>query len=159
MAYLIKIGQMLLTGARQGQRGAGHRRAARRPPPPARTGCKVFSPAFWRPPPMAVKNVEDAQAWEGEVLKSPVPVFVDFWAEWCGPCRMVGPVVDELSGEYGERVRFVKVNVDKAGEIASRYKVYSIPTMAIFRDGKIVKQQVGAASKDSLKSTIDSAIA
>jgi len=108
---------------------------------------------------MAVKNVEDAQAWEGEVLKAPVPVVVDGWAEWCGPCRMVGPVVDELSGEYGERVRFVKVNVDKAGEIASRYKVYSIPTMAIFRDGKIVKQQVGAASKDSLKSTIDSAIA
>lgn len=130
-----------------------------RPPPAAGTDCKVFSPAFWRPPPMAVKNVEDAQAWESEVLKSPVPVFVDFWAEWCGPCRMVGPVVDELSGEYGDSVKFVKVNVDKANEIASRYSVYSIPTMAVFRDGKIVTQQVGAASKDSLKSTIDSAIA
>lgn len=108
---------------------------------------------------MAVTHVEDTQAWESEVLKSPVPVFVDFWAEWCGPCRMVGPVVDELSGEYGDRVRFVKVNVDKANAIASKYSVYSIPTMAVFRDGKIVTQQVGAASKETLKSTIDSAIA
>lgn len=108
---------------------------------------------------MGVISVEDAQDWERVVLNSSVPVFVDFWAEWCGPCRMVGPVVDELSGEYGERVRFVKVNVDKANAIASKYNVFSIPTMAVFRGGKIVTQQVGAASKDSLKSTIDAAIA
>ncbi len=108
---------------------------------------------------MGVTHVEEAAAWEAEVLKSPVPVFVDFWAEWCGPCRMVGPVVDELSGEYDGTVKFVKVNVDKAGDIASKYNVFSIPTMVLFKDGKVLTQQVGAASKDALKSTIDTAIA
>lgn len=107
---------------------------------------------------MAVSHITEAAQWESEVIGSQTPVFVDFWAEWCGPCRMVGPVVDELSGEYDDKVKFVKVNVDKAGEIASRYSVFSIPTMILFNKGEILKQQVGAASKDQLKTIIDGAL-
>lgn len=107
---------------------------------------------------MAVEHITTAEDWESNVLKSPVPVFADFWAEWCGPCRMVGPVVDELSEEYDGKVKFVKVNVDKANELATKYSVFSIPTMIIFKGGEVVKQQVGAASKDLLKKVIDGAI-
>lgn len=107
---------------------------------------------------MAVSHIDEVVQWESDVMSSPTPVFVDFWAEWCGPCRMVGPVVDELSGEYEGKVKFVKVNVDKAGEIASKYNVFSIPTMILFNKGEILKQQVGAASKDQLKKIIDSAV-
>ena len=105
---------------------------------------------------MAVSHVTDAKEWESDILGSPVPVFVDFWAEWCGPCRMIGPIVNELAEEYDGKVKFVKVNVDKASDLASRYSVFSIPTMIIFKGGKIIKQQVGAVSKDSLKKIIDS---
>lgn len=104
---------------------------------------------------MTVSHITEVAQWETDVMGSSTPVFVDFWAEWCGPCRMVGPVVDELSGEYEGKVKFVKVNVDKAGEIASKYNVFSIPTMILFNKGQIVKQQVGAASKDQLKKIID----
>ena len=107
---------------------------------------------------MAVSEITETTQWESDVMGSSIPVFVDFWAEWCGPCRMVGPVVDELSGEYEGKVKFVKVNVDKAGEIASKYNVFSIPTMILFNKGEIVKQQVGAASKDSLQKIIDSVL-
>ncbi len=107
---------------------------------------------------MAVSDITEAAQWETDVIGSSTPVFVDFWAEWCGPCRMVGPIVDEISGEYEGKVKFVKVNVDKAGEISSRYNVFSIPTMILFKNGEIVKQQVGAASKDQLKKIIDEAV-
>ncbi|MGI0047385.1 MAG: thioredoxin [Nitrosotalea sp.] len=96
--------------------------------------------------------------WETEVMNSPIPVFVDFWAEWCGPCRMVGPVVEELAGEYAGKVNFVKVNVDESNELASRYNVFSIPTLALFSKGQVVAQQVGAASKSSYKTMIDKAL-
>jgi len=95
------------------------------------------------------------QEWGSEVVNSDIPVFVDFWAEWCGPCRMVSPVVDELSKEYTGKVKFVKVNVDQNKELASKYNIMGIPTLAIFYKGKIVAQQVGAASKSSLKSMVD----
>ncbi len=98
------------------------------------------------------------QNWEGEVINSKVPVFVDFWAEWCGPCRMVGPVIEELAGEYAGKVNFVKVNVDENNELASKYNVFSIPTLALFNKGQIVAQQVGAASKSSYKGMIDRAL-
>ncbi len=98
------------------------------------------------------------QNWESEVINSKVPVFVDFWAEWCGPCRMVGPVIEELAGEYTGKVNFVKVNVDENNELASRYNVFSIPTLALFNKGQIVAQQVGAASKSSYKGMIDRAL-
>jgi len=98
------------------------------------------------------------QNWDSEVINSKIPVFVDFWAEWCGPCRMVGPVVEELAGEYAGKVNFVKVNVDENNELASKYNVFSIPTLALFSKGQIVAQQVGAASKSSYKGMIDRAL-
>ena len=107
---------------------------------------------------MAVKSISDTKSWETDVMSSPMPVFVDFWAEWCGPCRMVSPVVEELSGEYDGKVNFVKVNVDNVNELASKYNVFSIPTLALFNKGQIIAQQVGAASKESYKNMIDSAL-
>ena len=107
---------------------------------------------------MAVKELSDPKNWETDVMTSSKPVFVDFWAEWCGPCRMVSPVVEELSDEYNGKVDFVKVNVDQANELASKYNVFSIPTLAIFNKGEIVAQQVGAASKESYKNMIDRAL-
>jgi thioredoxin 1 len=100
----------------------------------------------------------DSKNWEKEVMASQVPVFVDFWAEWCGPCRMVSPVIEELANEYAGKVNFVKVNVDENNELASKYNVFSIPTLALFSKGQIVAQQVGAASKGSYKNMIESAL-
>ena len=100
----------------------------------------------------------NTKTWETEVMQSQLPVFVDFWAVWCGPCRMVGPVVEELAGEYSGKVSFVKVNVDESGELASKYNIFSIPTLAIFNKGEIITQQVGAASKDSYKNMIENAL-
>jgi len=107
---------------------------------------------------MAISKVSDEKTWEIDVVNSPVPVFVDFWAEWCGPCRMVGPVVEELSGDYDGKIKFVKVNVDEANALASKYNIFSIPTLMIFNKGEIVAQQVGAASKETYKNMIDKAI-
>jgi len=108
---------------------------------------------------MTINKISDPKSWEIDVVNSPVPVFVDFWAEWCGPCRMVGPVIDELSGDYDdEKIKFVKVNVDEANALASKYNVFSIPTLMIFNKGEIVAQQVGAASKETYKNMIDKVI-
>lgn len=112
-----------------------------------------------RPPLVAVEQITDPAAWERDVLQSDVPVFADFWAEWCGPCRMVGPMVEELAGDYEGRVKFVKVNVDQAGAIAQKYNIFSIPTLMLFKKGEMVSQQVGAASKDSYRGMIDRALA
>ena len=105
-----------------------------------------------------VNEITSSQQFEQEVLNSASPVFVDFWADWCGPCRIVSPVVEELSKEYGDKVNFVKVNVDQNNELARKYNVFSIPTLAIFKDGQVVSQKVGASSKDSYKTMIDSQI-
>jgi len=107
---------------------------------------------------MGITKISDAKSWETTVMSSPHPVFVDFWAEWCGPCRMVSPVVEELANEFEGKVNFVKVNVDEANELASKYNVFSIPTLAIFNKGQIIAQQVGAASKDSYKKMIERAL-
>ena len=80
---------------------------------------------------MAISQVSDPKAWEIDVVNSDVPVFVDFWAEWCGPCRMVGPVVEELSGDYDVKINFVKVNVDEANALASKYNVFSLSLIHI----------------------------
>ena len=96
---------------------------------------------------------------DADVINSDKPALVDFWAEWCGPCRMVGPVVEELAADYDGKVKFVKVNVDEANELASKYNVFSIPTLILLNKGEIVSQQVGAASKESYKNMIDRALA
>lgn len=108
---------------------------------------------------MALSQISNAKDWQTQVVDSPKPVFVDFWAEWCGPCRMVGPVVEELAKEYDGKVSFVKVNVDEANELASKYNVFSIPTLMLFNNGQVVAQQVGAASKESYKNMIERALA
>ena len=107
---------------------------------------------------MALKEISDVKSWEVEVMGSSAPAFVDFWAEWCGPCRMVSPVVEELAGEYDGKVNFFKVNVDQANELASKYNVFSIPTLALFSNGQMIAQQVGAASKEAYKNMIDKAL-
>jgi len=108
---------------------------------------------------MGITQISDAKSWEIDVINSNIPVFVDFWAEWCGPCRMVGPVVEELANDYDGKVKFVKVNVDEANELASKYNVFSIPTLILLNKGEIISQQVGAASKESYKNMIDRALA
>jgi thioredoxin 1 len=102
-------------------------------------------------------KIEDANFVE-VVLQSKVPVLVDFWAPWCGPCRMVEPVVEELAGEYDGRVNFAKVNVDESPKIASQYGIMSIPTLILFKDGKPVSNMVGFRPKDELKKRLDTAL-
>ena len=107
---------------------------------------------------MGITQVTDTKTWETDVITSDKPVFVDFWAEWCGPCRMVGPVVEELAGDYDGKVNFVKVNVDQAGELASKYNVFSIPTLILLHKGEVIAQQVGAGSKEVYQNMIDRAL-
>jgi len=101
----------------------------------------------------AAASVSDAN-FKQEVLNSKVPVLVDFWAEWCGPCRMVGPVLEELAVEYGGRVKIVKLNVDESQQTATEFRIRSIPTMLFFKNGNVVKQLVGAHPKTRLASEI-----
>ena len=95
---------------------------------------------------------------EQEVVKSPLPVVVDFWAEWCGPCKQVAPVLDELAGEYDNRVRIGKVNIEEDQELAAEYGVRAIPTFLLFKGGQVAGQIVGMVSKRDLKAQFDKLI-
>jgi thioredoxin 1 len=97
------------------------------------------------------------QNFQAEVLESKTPVLVDFWAEWCAPCRIVGPIVEELATEYGEKLKVGKLNVDE-NQISGKYGVMSIPSLLIFKDGQVVKTMIGAQSKDNFKREIDSVL-
>ena len=92
---------------------------------------------------------------DAEVLKNQQPVLVDFWASWCGPCRMVAPVVEELAVEYEGKLKVVKVNIDEEMSIARDYRVVSIPTLMMFKDGRLVDKTVGALPKDDLADMIE----
>jgi thioredoxin 1 len=94
-------------------------------------------------------------SFEEDVLNSDKPVLVDFWAEWCGPCRMVGPVVDELAGEYEGKAKIGKVDVDNNPEISTKYGIRSIPSLLIFKNGEVVDQIVGAVPKAQLKKQLE----
>jgi len=96
------------------------------------------------------------QDFDDIIQKSGAPVLVDFWAEWCGPCKMLAPVLDELAAAYGDKVKIVKVNVDQQPNLAARYGIRSIPTIIIFRGGEIAEQMVGMQPKEALKTKIDS---
>ena len=92
---------------------------------------------------------------ENEVSKSALPVLVDFWAEWCGPCRMVGPIIDEIAHDLEGKLKVAKINVDNEQELAARFNIMSIPTILLFKNGEPVEQIVGAMSKDQLLKKIN----
>jgi thioredoxin 1 len=104
------------------------------------------------------QDVSDNE-WDAEVLSNDTPVLVDFWAPWCGPCKMVAPVVDELAEEYDGKVKFVKLNTDDNIETASKYGIRSIPTLMVFKGGEAVEQVVGFRPKSELKKSLDKALA
>ncbi len=100
----------------------------------------------------------DNSNFEAEVLKSDIPVVVDFWAEWCGPCKMIAPSLEEISNEMDGKVKIAKLNMDENPELAARYNVRSIPTLLMFKGGEPVAIQVGAAPKARLSSWIESEV-
>ena len=106
---------------------------------------------------MATTKVTTAD-FDSVVLKSATPVLVDFWAEWCGPCRAVGPILEEISYEYGDNLKIVKLNTDEEGSIAMKYGISSIPTMNVFVGGEIVKTIVGAKPKPALLKDLENFI-
>jgi len=97
--------------------------------------------------------------WEQEVLKATDLVLVDFWAVWCGPCRMVAPIVDEISKEYAGKLKVVKLNTDENPDVASKYRIMGIPTLMFFKNGQTIDQIVGAVPKTQLKTKVDALLA
>lgn len=97
-------------------------------------------------------------SFEEEVLKSEKPVILDYWAEWCGPCRMIAPILDEIADEYSDRITVAKINIDENQETPQKYAVRGIPTLMIFKEGDVAGTKVGAVSKSQLSAFIDSTL-
>ncbi len=93
--------------------------------------------------------------WEQEVLQSDKPVVVDFWAEWCAPCRMMAPIIDELAEQYGDRAKIGKLNVDENGAVSEKYQIKGIPTVLVLKNGEVKEQVVGVTSKDNLAKLVE----
>jgi thioredoxin 1 len=106
---------------------------------------------------MGVAKVSDAN-FDSEVLKSSEPVVVDFWAEWCGPCKMIAPALEEIAGSLAGKVKIVKLNVDENPATASKYGIMSIPTLMLFKNGELASRQIGAAPKAKLEQWITAAV-
>jgi len=104
---------------------------------------------------MSITNTTD-ETFDQDVLQSDVPVLLDFWAEWCGPCKMIGPLLSELSEEYAKKIKIIKLNVDENNNTAIKYAVRSIPTLILFKDSTVQAQHIGSASKAQLKEFLDS---
>ncbi len=104
---------------------------------------------------MSIKQVS-SDSFEADVLKAGSPVLVDYWAEWCGPCKMIAPILDEVSRDYADKLDVAKVNVDENQEIATKYGIRGIPTLMLFRNGAVVATKVGALSKSQLTAFLDS---
>jgi len=101
-----------------------------------------------------IVHVSD-ESFEREVLNAEVPVLIDYWAEWCGPCKMIAPILDELAEEYGERIKVAKLNIDDNPETPPKYGIRGIPTLMIFKDGNVEATKVGAVSKSQLADFIE----
>jgi len=104
-----------------------------------------------------IKNVSDA-SFESDVLKSGQPVLVDYWAAWCGPCKMIAPILEEVASEYSGRLTVAKLNVDENQDTAAKYGIRGIPTLMLFKDGRAAATKVGALSKSQLTAFLDSAL-
>ena len=103
---------------------------------------------------MSLTHTTD-ENFDQDIIQSDLPVLLDFWAEWCGPCKMIGPILVELSEEYADKVKIVKLNVDENNNTAIQYAVRSIPTLILFKEGQVEAQHIGAAAKGQLKQFLD----
>lgn len=103
----------------------------------------------------SIVHVSD-DTFESEVLKSPAPVLVDFWAEWCGPCKMIAPIIDDIARDYGDRLKVVKLNIDDNPDTPPKYGIRGIPTLMLFKNGGVEATKVGAMSKSQLAAFVDS---
>jgi thioredoxin 1 len=101
-----------------------------------------------------ITHTNDA-SFENDVLKSDTPVLVDFWAEWCGPCKMIAPILEEAAGHYEGKIRIAKLNVDENATSAAKFNIRSIPTLLLFKNGEVVAQRVGAVSQSHLRAFLD----
>ena len=102
----------------------------------------------------AIKHISDA-SFESDVLKSGTPVLVDYWAEWCGPCKAIAPILEEVAKDYGSRIQIAKMNVDENREVPAKFGIRGIPTLMLFKDGQLAATKVGALSKSQLASFLE----